>query len=99
MAEMEVFVRSWPLTVIDVGGQEALLFSNGSWVFGEVEGLGLAEDGANVSLSMVGDAGRVVVVYAEDVFVVEVVSDVNIAVVADVDGIEALVMGGVVLVV
>ena len=98
MAEMGVFVQPWPLAVIDVGGQGALLFSNSSWVLGEVVGLGLVEGGADMSLRMGGNVGGVIVVDAQDVVVVEFVVDINVAVFAyvDVGGLEALVMSGVI---
>ena len=59
-------------------------------------GLGFVADGIDVALGMGGIVGGVVDV--EDVVVIEFVVDVNVAVVADVDvdGVEALVMGGVV---
>ena len=65
-------------------------------MLGEVVGLGFVADGIDVALGMGGIVGGVVDV--EDVVVIEFVVDVNVAVVADVDvdGVEALVMGGVV---
>ena len=67
-------------------------------MLGEVVGLGLVEDGVDVALGMGGNVDKVIVVDTEDVVVVKHVVDVDVTVVADVDvdGVKALVMGGVV---